>query len=291
MADNNSEINFLKKGKERNKADKSQSDESSNAKKPFIFIGIISLVALFLGFFQIYKNIYSPFQTKLSINSTSSLSDQQLNEIDSLKTKDTDSDGLSDYDELYFYNTSPYLKDSDSDGFEDKEEINSDNDPNCPAGIDCSGISGRTNTNTSNQNGNTNNTLITGQANTDSLRQTLKNAGVPQYMLENISDEELMEVYKQTINETSQTNVNANSNLNINNSNSSTSVSSNTNLPSNINTSELPEEEITNYLENLSADEIRSFLIEYGISEEELSGVDDETLKAVFLKALEEQEL
>ncbi len=57
-----------------------------------------------------------------------------------LRLKDTDNDGLSDYDELNIYQTSPYLADSDSDGFSDKEEIASGNNPNCPAGKDCAGF-------------------------------------------------------------------------------------------------------------------------------------------------------
>lgn len=52
--------------------------------------------------------------------------------------KDTDSDGIPDYQELNLYKTSPYLNDSDSDGFTDKEEIDSNNDPNCPTGQTCS---------------------------------------------------------------------------------------------------------------------------------------------------------
>ncbi|MDA8622308.1 hypothetical protein N9L48_06650, partial [Psychrosphaera sp.] len=38
--------------------------------------------------------------------------------------QDTDSDGLSDYDEITLYTTSPILQDTDSDGLTDAEEIN-----------------------------------------------------------------------------------------------------------------------------------------------------------------------
>ncbi|MBI4435328.1 hypothetical protein HY630_01520 [Candidatus Uhrbacteria bacterium] len=58
------------------------------------------------------------------------------------KTKDTDQDGLVDYDELYVYKTSPYIADSDSDGFDDKQEIYSGNNPNCPTGKNCGLIAG-----------------------------------------------------------------------------------------------------------------------------------------------------
>jgi hypothetical protein len=35
---------------------------------------------------------------------------------EALKTKDTDGDGLSDWDEIHVYKTSPYLEDTDGDG-------------------------------------------------------------------------------------------------------------------------------------------------------------------------------
>src|SRR5258708_2817826 len=56
---------------------------------------------------------------------------------DTMKSKDTDGDGLSDYDEVYVYHTSPYLKDSDSDGIDDKTELKRGTDPNCPEGKQC----------------------------------------------------------------------------------------------------------------------------------------------------------
>jgi hypothetical protein len=54
-----------------------------------------------------------------------------------LQLKDTDRDGISDYDEQYVYRTSPYLPDSDSDGLSDSEEIAAGEDPNCPQGKNC----------------------------------------------------------------------------------------------------------------------------------------------------------
>lgn len=54
-----------------------------------------------------------------------------------LRLKDTDNDGLNDYDELNVYMTSPYLDDTDSDGFKDGEEIANGNNPNCAAGAEC----------------------------------------------------------------------------------------------------------------------------------------------------------
>ena len=54
-----------------------------------------------------------------------------------MKTKDTDHDGISDYDELYVQQTSPYLADTDSDGLSDAVEVTQGTDPNCPQGKVC----------------------------------------------------------------------------------------------------------------------------------------------------------
>lgn len=57
--------------------------------------------------------------------------------IADLKTKDTDQDGLTDYQEIYQFHTSIFLADTDSDGYTDSEEANSGNDPLCPTGEKC----------------------------------------------------------------------------------------------------------------------------------------------------------
>lgn len=62
---------------------------------------------------------------------------QNQDELAALKTKDTDRDGLSDYDEIYVYQTSAYLADSDSDGIPDPVEIARGTNPNCPEGKAC----------------------------------------------------------------------------------------------------------------------------------------------------------
>lgn len=42
---------------------------------------------------------------------------------DKLKELDTDGDGINDYDEMYYYNTNPYLSDTDGDGIPDGKEV------------------------------------------------------------------------------------------------------------------------------------------------------------------------
>ncbi len=102
-------------------------------------MAFFAVLVIILWSVQFKKSISQPFVYKgnkeADISQGSSVSD--LNSEELLKTKDTDSDGLFDWDELNLYRTSPYLEDSDSDGFSDKEEIDSGNDPNCPRGRDC----------------------------------------------------------------------------------------------------------------------------------------------------------
>lgn len=196
-----------------------------------IAVAVLAVFALFIvGMWavQLKKSITDPFAYKgESANNQNDAPYQQEDGEESLKSKDTDGDGLSDWDELYFYKTSPYLEDSDSDGFSDKQEINNSKDPNCPTGRDCadSGIvDGDTGVaNNAGQAGNnqdlTNNLLnqfnasasssapstsgaapsaadiqglLGGSMDAATLRQLLLEHGMQKEMLDQISDQDLM---------------------------------------------------------------------------------------------------
>ena len=105
-------------------------------KRLVIYLSLFSILSLGFGFFYIRYNLRAPFE-EFAASRTLSLEKTRLEKLVALKSSDTDGDGLWDYDELYQYNTSPYLADSDSDGYNDKEEIESGNDPNCLAGQIC----------------------------------------------------------------------------------------------------------------------------------------------------------
>jgi hypothetical protein len=161
---------------------------------------------------QFKKSITQPFAyTPDETNSpTGDLVSGQENSEEGLKSKDTDGDGLSDWDELNLYNTSPYLEDSDSDGFTDKQEIDSGNDPNCPTGRDCYGVEVVDNSNT--KSNNLVNQLniqeqqqelqdvLSGQGDADTLRQMLLDAGMDKNILDQISNEDLLKSYQETLN-------------------------------------------------------------------------------------------
>jgi len=82
------------------------------------------------------NTIYGPFAFTPGASGRTS---QELLEDENIKLQsiDTDHDGLNDYEELYFYQTSPYLPDSDSDGITDKVELDEGKDPLCAEGTVC----------------------------------------------------------------------------------------------------------------------------------------------------------
>jgi len=102
------------------------------------FMFVFALMALGMGFLQLKTTVYGPFvsQTKSQI-SAAEQAQLQFDETLKLQRIDTDKDGLNDFEELNFYQTSAYLPDTDSDGISDKKEIEDGTDPLCPEGKDC----------------------------------------------------------------------------------------------------------------------------------------------------------
>jgi hypothetical protein len=136
-------------------------------------------------------------------------------EEEKLKSKDTDGDGLSDWDELNVYLTSPYLEDSDSDGAPDGTEIKNGTDPNCPQGKICASpvqSSGQTastseaggasipNLSVSSSTSKTDlSNMLSGQSDVSSLRKLLLDAGMDKATLDKISDEDLLKSYQDMV--------------------------------------------------------------------------------------------
>lgn len=128
------------------------------------------------------------------LNTNLSLKDSDVANALALQQQDTDLDGLSDYDELYIYKTSPYLSDSDSDGYSDFEEIKNNENPNCPAGQVC-GIAMPTSPTPS---------LLSGfeSLTADQIKQLLiEEGGMTEEDIAKIDDETLMVLYQETLQE------------------------------------------------------------------------------------------
>ena len=151
-----------------------------------LFFGIAGII---FGFGHFRSLIAKPFDqllqnSNLSLTNTADSADQDLL---GLRQKDTDQDGLSDYDELYIYQTSPYLEDSDSDGVKDQKEIASNSDPNCPRGQDCTVFYPEEQL--------VEVTAADGNVDVSQLRALLVSAGVSADILSGISDERLLQTY------------------------------------------------------------------------------------------------
>lgn len=107
-----------------------------------LFLGVL---ALGLGFFKVRSQIARPFAQQISRAQDVQLEQffeqqQQQEDIEAQKNRDTDGDGLSDYDELNIHKSSPYLKDTDSDTYDDATEIKNGHDPNCAVDTVCAPV-------------------------------------------------------------------------------------------------------------------------------------------------------
>jgi len=213
---------------EENDFYRENSGKLSNGQK--IYAGFLAFFAVFfiiLWTMQLKNNITNPLAYNEKNNTVAE--EENIENNENLKNIDTDKDGLSDYDELNIYNTSPYLEDTDADGIKDKEEIDKNTDPNCPAGRVCATTVVNNNNNekiseNTNNTGNINasstflNTLnvnsgtttgslnitnekdaekiLSGDIDAKTLRQLLQNSGMDKKELDKISDDVLMKTFK-----------------------------------------------------------------------------------------------
>jgi len=196
-------------------------------------LAFFAVLVIVMWMVQFRKNLTEPFNYKGSENNQAETTctgpDCGGETEEAMRNKDTDGDGLTDWDELNIYSTSPYLEDSDSDGFSDKNEIDSENDPNCPIGRDCYGTgldsdsepeedsgglqesddlqelsdlfeqSADQNISGSNTQEEAINNILEGKSNAQILRKMLLDAGMDENLLNQISDEDLMVSYAEVL--------------------------------------------------------------------------------------------
>ena len=116
---------------------------TSEQKAAFVLLTFLGLGGIVLGFLSFGANIRRPFDIQLAKSANEApyltIDQREAKEKEAQKTRDTDSDGLTDYDELYVFRTSPYISDTDSDGTGDKAEVYAGTNPNCPEGKTCTG--------------------------------------------------------------------------------------------------------------------------------------------------------
>jgi hypothetical protein len=174
-----------------------------------IFLALGAILIVVFWAVQLSARLNKPFSAGKTTNSDNQATNTNSN------LKDSDGDGLSDYEEINVYYTSPYLEDSDSDGILDKQEIAQETDPNCPTGKDCSNIettdSATINSAADDVNGSvdpelllTNNetvgtTITSDEVTPEILRQILLQNGYDQATLDKISDEDIMKSYQEAV--------------------------------------------------------------------------------------------
>lgn len=194
--------------------------------------------------------------------------EKQAEELAAMKEKDTDDDGLNDYDETYLYGTSLYLADSDSDGFSDKEEILSGNDPTCPAGKTCPKIADGAGKTAPTAEAPTDETstdaglggFLAGTATADEVRSALRQAGVDDATLNKLDDKTLLELYNETLKEAG--------------GGSQSATNTNSSLLANVNA------------DNMTPEQLREILRQAGVDDATLKSVDDATLMKIFQETI-----
>ena len=206
---------------------KHKGDELTNEQKSaFVLLTFLGLGGVVLGFLSFGANIRRPFDIQLAKSANEApyltLDQKEAKERELQKTRDSDTDGLSDYDELYVFRTSPYISDTDSDGIDDKTEAFAGTNPNCPEGKTCGGAVVASDTaNTSVTPLDLSNPLLgsVGSAASGSLdikspediqkyvqsitvaqiRSALEAAGTPKDKLDAITDEQIKALFEKTV--------------------------------------------------------------------------------------------
>ncbi len=189
--------------------------------------------------------------------------------------KDTDSDGLTDYEEQFTHKTSPYLEDSDSDGVTDKEEIDAGHDPNCPGTESCNGlvVTGDTGAVVDANQG-----IGTNQLSPDRLRELLKASGATDEQLSALSDEDLLSLYQQAA---AQSGGQFTSGAPV-----TTGGTVSAGSTGNADLAALGISSIAD-LQKLSGAQIRELLVKQGAPEDVLKQVSDDQLKQMFITQIE----
>lgn len=179
----------------------------------FLFLSALSLGVIVLWVWQFHSRLTSPFSIPGSNNTENSLNTDDF--MLALSNMDSDGDGLTDNEETNLYGTSPFLEDSDSDGISDRAEIENGTNPNCAPGQQCNvqdipvltttasntaTISTATVTVTADSgNSDSLQAMMSGQANAAQLRALLLDSGADAGMLQQLSDEDLIETYQEML--------------------------------------------------------------------------------------------
>ncbi|MDD3284155.1 MAG: hypothetical protein PHZ07_01010 [Patescibacteria group bacterium] len=233
-------------------------------------IFFVGFFAIIFGIWKITMQIKSPF-----IQSSIVLEDkepviQYLNRL-----KDSDGDGVSDYEEEYVYGTSPYLVDTDSDGISDYDEIIN----MVSSGAECTDDSCKIG-NTADIANIINDSSGTTQTFTiEDIKKALVQSGYSQSMIDQLSESDLNKIHAEVVKAAN------NPNYNFEDSGLAPDTSE-----SDLEIPDISEDDFQK-LQNLSPDEIRNMMIEGGADADNLNQISNEDLKRIYLEALNETQI
>jgi hypothetical protein len=109
---------------------------NAHQKLGLVFFIVLGIGTIGVGVMRFDRAINDPLK-KTGTFEYRTVSELEAENEQRLRTQDSDADGVTDYDELRIFRTSPFLDDSDSDGMKDGDEIARSSDPNCPKGRTC----------------------------------------------------------------------------------------------------------------------------------------------------------
>jgi len=252
--------------------------EDGTKPKPnkYLVWGLIILTIVFiLGTYVKFRTmIFGPFRNIK--NSTQVTADIQTL-LAQAQNQDTDQDGLTDFYEKV-YKTSANLPDTDSDGFTDKEEVDAGSNPLDPSSTPLNKTKTEGNLQQTFDNLQQAQQLTGGAEMTPAqIRDLLvNNGGLTQDAVDKIDDKTLLEMYNNTKQETG---INPENLTQTDASSASPSVAQN------------PAQSLGSMsdLQQLTPAQIRQLLLDNGASADTLNQVDDQTLRVIFLQAVQDQ--
>jgi len=248
-----------------------------NQKFAFVFVCVLSVVFIGMSVYQISNALVIPFPESsgmpespvVATNNAEATKPAEMTDAEksALRAKDSDADGISDFDEIFVYATSAYLADSDSDTVSDSDEIKNGEDPNCPVGMNCfrldEGINAIASGDAPVSASATGGAVDLSKIDPKSLRTLLLNSGkVTQEELDKLDDATILAVLQEAI-------------------------SANPELQKELLVAQQPATtEVPLNGEALTPAQVRELLKQQGVSDAEINQVDDETLMKMYTEAL-----
>lgn len=202
--------------------------------------------------------------------------DYDFSDTESLKLRDSDNDGLNDYQEIYIYQSSAFLEDTDGDKLSDATEVKNGTDPLCAEGDVC-GVD-NTEKDLAQKDALIESTYVAEdlsalmedlssiditQMDPAELREALLANGVSASEIDGLSDEEIIQLYQMALNDYQG------------------ELTSDT-----VTADEIDWDNID--LSTMSQDDLRSALLDSGLEQSEIDVLSDEDVIQLYEMAIEE---